>query len=236
VVPGSVSSGVRRLIAILACVSCAAPVPRSREARLLLGGAERALGPAARGIRTLRTLADVTSPAGAFRTEVVAHRDGRARLVLGAGLRAGIDESGGWMCDSGARRTALDPATRTVVRGHELHMLAVAPSTRLRDPVAVGDTLWDSEPVHAVAFRDDLGARVTMYLRERDTLPVGFDLVNHTGEGARRVELYFSGWVEQSGARLFRRARFVHGGMVFDYAFTRLEVDGAGEADFRARC
>ncbi len=230
---------MRRLIAILACLSCAAPAPRQEEApeaRLLLEGAERALGPAAPGIRTLHTLADVTSPTGSFRTEVVAHRDGRVRIVLGAGLRAGIDESGGWKCDSDARQVTLDPGTRTVVRGHELHMLALAPLTRLSDPVAVGDTLWGSEPVHAVALRDDLGARATMYLRVHDTLPAGFELVNHTGEGARRVELYFSDWVEQTGVRLFRSARFVHGGNVFDYAFTRLEVNGAADAVFRAEC
>jgi hypothetical protein len=136
-------------------------------------------------------------------------RDGRARLDLGGHLLAGIGNVKGWVYDEEADSVAqLDDTTRSVIRGHELHMLTIAPETRLGEPRGHGVRSWAGEAALAVEFRDDLGAPMRLYLRARDTLPLGWELVNHTGQGVPEVLATFAQWERVDGVRLFRHAMF----------------------------
>jgi hypothetical protein len=63
----------------------------------------------------------------------------------------------GWVYDKEADSLArLDDTTRSVIRGHELHMLTLAPETRLGEPHGHGARSWAGEAALAVEFR---GAR-----------------------------------------------------------------------------
>lgn len=204
------------------------------QAYQILAGSRRALG-ATDWVRTISALARVTGPHGSFETRVHSARDGRARLDLGGQFLAGVGACHGWLIDDSAQMVRrLDGVSRSVVRGHELHMLVVAPETRWRKPQARGIQQWAGEPAIAVEFRDDLGKPALLYLRPSDTLPVGLKLVNHTGHGATDVEVKFGEWGKVGGVRLFRRAVFEHGGDRYVYDYTQLQVNAMVDTLFEA--
>ncbi|HET9466378.1 MAG TPA: hypothetical protein VFO71_12655 [Gemmatimonadales bacterium] len=195
------------------------------QAYQILAGSQRALG-ATDWVQTISALALVAGPHGSFETRVHSARDGRARLDLGGQFLAGVGACHGWLVDDSAGMVRpLDGVSRSVVRGHELHMLVVAPETRWRKPRSRGTESWAGKPALAVEFRDDLGKPALLYLRQSDTLPVGLKLVNHTGHGAADVTVSFSEWKKVSGVRLFRRAVFEHGGNRYVYDYTQLKVN-----------
>jgi hypothetical protein len=198
----------------------------------ILAGSRRAIGATDR-VRTIVALAQVVGPHGSFETRVYSARDGRARLDLGGQFLAGIGACHGWMVDDAAQIVhPLDWVNRSVVRGHELHMLVVAPETRWQKPRARGIQPWAGQPALAVEFRDDLGEPAELYLRPSDTVPVGLRLVNHTGSGAREVEVTFGKWSKIGGVRLFRQAVFTHGEDRYEYHYTQLQVNAMVETLF----
>lgn len=198
----------------------------------ILAGSRRALGHTDQ-VQTLFALARVTGPHASFETRVYSARDGRAMLDLGGHFIGGIGASRGWMVDDSAHLIRpLDRVNRSVVRGHELHMLMLAPETRWQEPQARGIRLWGGQPALVLEFRDDLGATAALYLRPSDTLPLGLRLVNHTGQGARDVEVTFDQWDKLGGLRLFRHAVFAHGGDRYVYRYTELQVNPRVEVFF----
>jgi hypothetical protein len=200
----------------------------------ILTGARRALGETER-VRTLSAVAHVTGPHGSFETRVYSARDGRARLDLGGQFLGGVGACHGWLVDDAAHRVRpLDRVNRSVVRGHELHMLVLAPETRWKKPQARGIQTWKGQPALALEFQDDLGERVALYLRPSDTLPLGLELVNHTGHGARDVQVTLGEWDNVAGVRLFRHAVFAHGGDRYEYDYTDLQVNPMIETLFEA--
>jgi hypothetical protein len=202
------------------------------EAYQILAGSRRSLGDTER-VRTISALAHVTGPHGSFETQVQSARDGRARLDLGGQFLAGVGACHGWLMDDSAHVVRpLDKVSRSVVRGHELHMLVVAPETRWHKPQARGIQPWAGQPAIAVEFRDDLGASVVLYLRPSDTLPVGLKLVNHTGHGAADVQVTFDQWEKVGKVRLFRRAVFEHGGDRYIYHYAQLQLNAMAEMLF----
>jgi hypothetical protein len=198
----------------------------------ILAGARRALGPT-EWVQTISAIAEVTGPHGTFESRVYSARDGRARLDLGGQFVAGVGSCHGWLVDDSAQLVRpLDKVNRSVVRGHELHMMVIAPETRWQKPRAKGIQQWAGAPALVLEFRDDLGDPATLYFRVSDTLPVGLRLVNQTGRGARDVEVTFDDWKKVGGVRLFRRAVFAHGDDRYVYDYTQLQVNPVVETMF----
>jgi hypothetical protein len=219
----------------LACsstVTTRQPADPDPVAFQILSGARRAMGEAER-VETIAAIARVSGPHGSFETRVYSARDGRARLDLGGQFLGGVGACHGWLVDDAAGRVRpLDLVNRSVVRGHELHMLVIAPETRWKKAQSRGTQMWNGEPALAVEFQDDLDERAAVYFRPSDTLPLGIELVNHTGHGDPEVEITVSEWKKVQGVRLFRRAVFAHGGDRYEYEYTDLRVNPIIETMF----
>jgi hypothetical protein len=113
-------------------------------------------------VQSLSATAAVRGPSGSFQSVVWSARGGRARLALGQQFLAGVGAGKGWVYDPTADTVALlDDTTRSVIRGHELHMLVLAPLTRWRQPENRGSQAWAGEAALAVGFRDNLGTPAT---------------------------------------------------------------------------
>jgi hypothetical protein len=221
-------------------VSTFLPDPPSRcrgaspdtTARHILDGARRALG--ADAVETVEAVATVQGPRRRFEASVRSARDGRARLALGPDFVAGFGRAGPWLAEGGRVR-APDSATRTVIRGHELHLLVLAPESRWREPLFQGVLPWQHDSALAVSLLDELDTPAVVYLDRRDTLPVGLRLINHTGVGAARVDVTFADWTTVDGVRLFRQAAFQHGPDRYDYRYTTLRLNRLADAAFEPR-
>jgi hypothetical protein len=204
----------------------AAPDPTARR---ILDAAARRLN--ADKVRNVEAVATVEGPRRRFEAAVRSARDGRARLELGPAFVAGFGRGGPWLLDR-SRVTAPDSATRTVVRGHEPHLLVLAPESRWHDPLFLGLLPWQDDSALAVSLLDELDTPAVLYLSRRDTLPAGLRLRNHTGVGADRVDVTFGDWTSVDGVRLFRRAAFQHGPDRYDYSYTTLRLNRLADADF----
>jgi hypothetical protein len=121
-----------------------------------------------------------------------------------------------------------------MVRGHELHLLVLAPESRWHGPLALGRQPWQGDSALAVSLLDELDTPAVLYLSPRDTLPVGLRLVNHTGVGGR-VDVTFGDWTLVDGVRLFRRAAFQHGGDRYEYRYTALRLNRLADGAFAPR-
>ncbi len=218
---------------LLALAACSRPAPPATGPELL-AAAHRALG-VTDSVRSIWAVATVASPSGGFLARIASATDGRVRLALGQGLVAGVQGGEGWVCDSAGKVVALDSITRSVVRGHDLHMLVVAP-TWLPAPTRDPDQRWGDDSVLTLRFQDELGAPLLMRLRAADSVPVGLDLVNHTGSGPREVRVRLENWREQAGVRLFRSATFEHGENRFVYSYEELAINTLPVSAFQPGC
>ena len=201
-------------------------------ARRVLDGAARALG--ASRVENVEAIAAVQGPRRPFQAAVRSARDGRARLALGPEFVAGFGRRGPWQVEHG-RVTTPDSVTRTLIRGHELHLLVLAPESRWHDPLFLGALPWQNDSALAVSLLDALGTPAILYLGRRDTMPVGLRLRNHTGQGPARVDVTFGDWASVDGVRLFRRAAFLQGADRYDYRYTTLRLNHLADADFEPR-
>ena len=199
----------------------------------LLAASRRALGgEAAEGVRTITAEATVRTANGSFATRVVSDRTGRARMEQGDSLVAIVAREGGAVINPATGTTApIDAAMRTVVRGHEVHMLALFPTTRWTSPRWLGRSDFEGQRVMGVGFTDELGAPVSLYLSVKDTIPVGYELENHSGTGAARVRVILKDWMPVDGVQLCREAIFVHGSDRYRYTYTQLRVNAARESE-----
>lgn len=226
-------NALRLVLGLITLQACGRPGAGDPDpvADQLLAGAGRAMGEVGR-VKSLTATANVNGPSGSFRSTVYSARDGRARLSLGRFL-AGIGTAKGWVYDQKAATLGpLDDTTRSVIRGHELHMLVLAPVSRWRQPRSHGSEQWAGEATLKVGFRDNLGAPATLYLGARDTLPIGLRLVNHTGKGPPDVLVTFAQWEKVEGVRLFRHAVFTHGSARYVYDYTELRLNAVPDSTF----
>ena len=198
-------------------------------ARRLLDATARSLG--AGRVESIEAVAAVQGPRRPFAASVRSARDGRARLALGPEFVGGFGRRGPWLAEHG-RVVTPDSVTRTLIRGHELHLLVLAPESRWHDPLFLGVLPWQGDSALAVSLLDGLDAPAILYLGRRDTLPVGLRLRNHTGQGPARVDVVFGEWGSVDGVRLFRRAAFLQGSDRYDYRYTTLRLNHLGDADF----
>ncbi len=190
----------------------------------VLAAARRAQGPGADALRAIETIATVTAPDGEFTAAVRAARGGRFRIELGSTV-GGVDDDGGWLCDSVGHVGPLDLATRTVLHGHDLHLMILEPEGWLRNPELAAPRRWEGDSVLAVTFRDELDAPLTIFYRISDTLPVGAALVNHGGTGGGDVTVFLRDWRGEASLRLFHEATFVQDGNRYVHRYTRIVVN-----------
>jgi len=175
---------------------------REDQAQQILDGAERALG-VDRALAPFQLMADasVDGPDGSFRTRIHSSSDGWVRMEqTPSGFLAGIGPLGAWQAEAGSG--VIDSLGSAVgfVRGHELHMLALSPRSRLDTPRFLGTASVGGRPVLAVAMslpnRDSLVA----YFDPRDTVPRG------------------------GGIRLFERASLRQGTEEFLYTYDTIRI------------
>lgn len=203
----------------------------------ILAASIRAMGgPAAvDSIRSIDAVADGTGPGGSFQTHVSSARDGRMRFMQitpGGHFAAGIDSAGSWHA-VGDSTTPLDSATRSFLRGHELHMLALAPATRWRPITATGPLTVQNREAIGVRFIDEMGSEATIFYRPTDTLPLGYRLLDHSSPGAPPVEVLFGHWGVHGGPPLFTDAIFAQGDEKVNWHYTRVGVNTAPDSLFR---
>jgi len=228
----------RPITSLLLCATlggCDAVPPPPPSAARLLAAARHAIGADSVSVTTIVSEARVTAPGGAFRSAVHAAAGGRFRIALGETV-GGVDDAGGWLCGADGRAGPLDGPMRTILHGHDLHMLVVDPLGWLRDATVAPPRRWGNDSVLAVEFRDELAAPLTVFYRIEDTLPVGLQLVNHGGEGGREVSVFLDDWRPVAGLTLFGRATFVQDGNEFVHRYLVLVVDGPEGADLGRTC
>jgi hypothetical protein len=231
------------VVSMLAVAACAAAddAPVSRGSSLsenpVLASARRAMGGdgLVAAATTIDALAACDGPSGPFETRVYSSRDGKMRFEQtpssGQTFVAGIDGQGGWSYDADLDQfVRADSATLTFLRGHELHMIALAPETRFGEPEAQGLERLGRRHAVALRFRDLIGTPVHIYYALEDSLPLGFRVANHTGSGAPAVLVMFEDWRSVDGLRLFTRARFEHGMDTYRYEFTSIRLNSVPDS------
>jgi hypothetical protein len=207
----------------------------SSDAHPVLEKAQRAMGArdALERISVIESFAECDGPRGPFQTRVISARDGRMRFEHASStgrFLAGIREEGAWSYDPETGEVVdADISIRTFLEGHELHMLALAPETRLRRPELLGEREFSGVPVYAVRFLDDADAEVEMYYSIENALPAGMKNVNHSGQGARDVLVRFDDWREHDGLLLFRKAVFSQGEEDYVYDYVELDLNASPE-------
>lgn len=195
-----------------------------------------ALRTAARVRVTSAAQAAAGDPARELTSIVISARDGRVVFAQPPGFCAGVDDSGGWVWDGDANaRAPLDSLTETVLRGHELHMLVIAPETRWRFAGAVRDTVFRGAPALAAHFRDALGAPALAFYARADSLPLGFAVANHSGSGEPRIEVELADWRRRGALRWFERALFRQGAATFEHRYASIAVAAAADSLFAPR-
>ena len=192
------------------------------SARAVVDGARRALGaPPVGAAFQVRADATVQGPSGTFRTTIHSASDGRVRMRQDAsGFDAGVGRSGGWRLSPDSGRVEPLGDGLAFVRGHELHMLALAPHTRLERPRRLGDTRVGGRAVMSVAWSLPTGDSLVIHYASADTVPVGARMLWTDPP----VDVTWNDWSADDAARLFRRATFRQGSEEFRYTYDAVSV------------
>lgn len=214
--------------ALLAGLACNDPAPAPVER--ILAGAGRAMGASAPGgALQLHTEAQVRGPDGEFRTLIRSSGDGRLRMEQPhLGFVAGVGSAG--------RAWALGPDGTVqdfsgglgILRGHDLHMLALQPRPGLSAARFLGNSTFAGADVFAIAFTLAEGDSLIAYYRVADTVPIGLMLPGPSPP----VEVTWDGWEERSGLRIFTRAAFRQGDETFEYRYTRIDLEAQPDSLF----
>lgn len=200
------------------------------EALEILRAARRALGgeEAVARVALVSFAADCESPQGPFRTKVWSARDGRVRFEQafpdGTSFVMAVGAKGEWQRDEGGRVDSLGALLRTVVHGHELPLLALAPESRYRRPTAVGRERFDGSEARVVRFLDELEAPVDFLYDSASGRPLAFRIRNHTGRGAAAVVTRFDDWRRVGDVWLPFAASFTQGTDVYRYRMTEVSL------------
>ncbi len=199
-------------------------------ANQILDGAQRSLGVRAGGdALDLVAEAAVRGPDVEFTTVIHSARDGRARMDQGPRrFLGGMGRAGGWYLDADSIQVgALGPRLE-YIRGHELHMMALDPRSRLGNPLYVGVVPLGESLAFAVSLELPEGEKFLAYFNTLDTVPVGFVVESQDPV----VVVSWSDWREQGGVRLFHEAVFAQGDEEFRYHFTRVELGAIADSLF----
>jgi pimeloyl-ACP methyl ester carboxylesterase len=176
-------------------------------------------------VEAVRAHALAEGPGGSFEVEVLSHRNGGVRAAWSGGptLGVGPGPGEGWM--AGPDGVApLEPSMVGFVRGHELHMLAIAPETRLDGLAFTGRVSFEGEPALRLTGVDARDRPVELYYGVESGLPLGLRLIDDVRPERGAVTTTFLDWGDVDGVRLFRGARFEQGDEVFRYRYDLLEI------------
>ncbi len=198
----------------------------------ILDAAERATGVAQYG-QPLQLFADasVEGPNESFRTLMHSSWDGRVRMEqVPLGFLAGVGSSGGWLFDSESGEVADLGPVDAFVRGHELHMLALLPRSRLSNPRVVDAPPGASRDAVGVALSLPSEDSLVVYFSESDTLPIGLQ-VTYTDP---HVMVTWSDWIERGGLQVFTKAVISQGEEVFEYSYDHIDVGPLPDSIFEA--
>jgi hypothetical protein len=204
----------------------------------ILEASWRHIGPPAlvSGVAALRSVATVRGPVREYQTVVISARDGRMFFAQAADIVAGVSDSSKWLWNSETNEPiALDAATESVLRGHELHILVLAPGSRWQYAERVRDTIFRGRAAIAVDYTDALGAPVTAFYARRDTLPLGFMIANHSGRGEPAIEVELADWRRFGDLHFFGRALFRQGKQMITHRYSRVDRIAAESSLFTPR-
>lgn len=116
------------------------------------------------------------------------------------------------------------PIDRAFVRGHEYHMIMLAPARRYRGGTRLADTTFAERSCHVLAFTDEFGKPLHFYI-DRETLrPVGFVMIEPASPDDAPISVVAHDWRTITGLQLFSRLEIEHRGQRFTYAYTELAV------------
>ena len=117
-----------------------------------------------------------------------------------------------------------------MIRGHELHMMALLPRSRGDAPRFLGSQRLDSLTVLAVALSLPSGDSLIAYFDQVDTLPLGLRIT----WTEPHVSVRWFDWYMQDSVRLFRQATFKQGDEEFHYRFDRIQLGPLPDSLFEA--
>ena len=222
------------LVAVaLVQVGCGVSSPREGQtipAEAILDAAERSLGvDTVAGLLQLFSDAAVVGPNEAFRTQIYSSSDGRVRMEQAhSGFLAGSGRFGGWRRVEGGPDVDSLGAALSFVRGHELHMLALAPRSRLEAPRYLGRERFAGDSALAVAMSLPSGESLIAYFAVGDTVPVGLRMAWMDPP----VIVVWSEWHSIEGLRVFGRAVFRQGAEEFSYRYDSIRIGAVSDSVF----
>jgi len=220
--------------------SLPSPLADRIRAWTILKGARRALGgdKAVANVSMLRFIAECQGPRGSFRTTIASARDGRMLFFQEfpnrPRYRAGVSLGGRWEESGGRVVDSLGAVTESVLRAHEMLLLAISPEARYTAPVARPDEQLDGRAVQVVRFRDGLGDPVDFLFDPASGRPAGFRPINHTDQGAREIVTRFDDWRPAGDLTLPHSVTMTQGTDVYRYRMTEISADWIEDRFFRA--
>jgi hypothetical protein len=165
-----------------------------------MGGTE-----AIREIRSIRAIADCSSPMGDYITEVVSARGDRAifrQIWAGSDpLLAFVSGKHAWSRNEQTGKiTPLDATMTAIVRGHEFQMIALAPLERYRDARIEGYEEFAGGQAIRMLVRDGLGNPRHLFFGTDSRLMAG--MIESKADGAGAVRVVFNEWSRAGKLRL----------------------------------
>ena len=181
----------------------------------------------------LRAPARAAGPDGDFEVVVHSSSDGLARIDFDSGFSLAAHVGSGWARSGEEPATPLTPDLLAFLRGHEIHLLLLAPESRLEGLRYVGRTTFEETPVIWLRGADALGGDVDLYYSLPDTIPLGLETEDHVRLGPR-VTVTTSDWSPlPDGTVLATAATFRQASQVFEYRYESLEWLPREEVLFR---
>ena len=182
--------------------------------------------------------AAVSSSGPPFRVELISAPSGSVRLQFDSGalLAMTADSSVALLGPEGPH--LINDTLETFLRGHDLFFMLVHPSSRLRNVEAAGPEMFNNTSAVMLTGRDALNAEVRLYYAKSDSLPLGYEVLDHLrGKGMVRVTLGAWSPVERTfPLRHPREVHFTQGPDTFRYAIEGVEqFDAVGDDLFLRR-
>jgi hypothetical protein len=178
-------------------------------------------------IATIYAGAECHGPSGQFQTEIWSAKDGFVRFEQRSSRGttiAGVSDSRSWALDDG-ELAEIDLATELFLHGHELHMLALYPLSRFKNPVYSGQSTFGGQQAIEIQFQDKLDNPASIYYDLSDYHPRGMRTVNPFNGEAGEIRIEFQDWKQlDNGLFFFTKASFHQGGEVWTYEYTTIEI------------
>jgi hypothetical protein len=216
------------------------PITSRLRAHEVLTRARRAMGgdSVVAMVSMLSYSAAARGPADEFTVQVRSARDGRAYMrqeqAAGSSFEMGVALAGGWSRSAtGMSADSLTAVERSVLSGHEVHLLALTPESRFRDPRAREAQQFRGALSDVVEFSDELGGAALFFYHPQTGLPRGFRLTNHVSGDGRTIDVWLDGWRRTDGVMLPGAVECHAAGAVFHYDVTEAAIGWIDDSGFR---